>query len=77
MRWLRVSGSSHTEPADRDDLAARLRINNAVAITKALSRVATQLLDEALLRTMLVDVHTYATFVVVIANPDIQQRGYD
>lgn len=75
MRWLRVNGSSCVEPTHRDDLAAR-RINNAVAVAKALSLIATQLLDEALPRTMLVDVHTNATFVVVVADADVQESHY-
>ena len=76
MRWLRVHGSSCVEPTHRDDFAAR-RINNAVAVAKALSRVVTQPLDEALLRPVLMDVDTNAALMIVIANADVQKDGHD
>ena len=77
MRGLRVNGSSHAEPTHRDDLAACLRIDDAVAVAKALPRVSTQTRDETPLRPMLVNVDTNATPMVMIADADIQQRVDD
>ena len=77
MRRQRIDGASCTEPTDSDDLPTTVRIDDAVTIAKTLSSLATHPRYESLLRTMLVNMDTNATLVVVIANADLQKNGYD
>jgi hypothetical protein len=77
VRRQRILGASTVEPTDRDHFAAMLAIDNAVAVVVTLRRLSAHPLDESQFRAMMVNVDTYATAMVVIANPGFEQRGDD
>lgn len=72
MRRQRVNGASPVEPANGDDLPTTVRIDNAVAVAEALPGLAPNSFNETLFRAMLVNVHTNATVMVMIANAGFQ-----
>lgn len=68
MRRQRVNGPSPGDPSDRDDFPTTVGIDNTVAVAIALPSLAPNLFDESLLRTMLMNMDTNATAMVMIVN---------
>ena len=72
MRRQCVNGASPVEPSDGDDFPATVGIDYAVAVAEALPGLSPHTFNETLFRAMLVNVHTNATVMVMIANAGFQ-----